>query len=273
MKTLIIGLLLILEFSKVRGGEPTNSSNGGLPVITSVSITETEARKLLKEPVFLQLLQNRLLYTTTNAFGVHRRLEFVWEAERLGIDIFDYHGREARNLFKRAGRLALREFALEEVPFIWNAKTSWASIIRNTFTGYEEKHRPVSLFEPKEGMPGQGGIREPRGLKLGWRPLDTHNPQVFATWGKRDEEGKPLFTTSLRLYAEDWKRPSSQLIAQAPILHNMSLAGGLSFRPLDPDKSRFLEARVGLARTWRLGELYIGGTYPAGLSAALSYSW
>lgn len=270
MKIVIVGSLLILGIFKVCGADGTNNpyafSLRGMP------LEKLQSEEFGRKSAFLKLLDNRLLFTFTNSFGSYRLVEFEREQNRLGIDYSEYVARQARNAFSRSARLALREFALEEIPFVYEVKTSWASAIRNTLTGYEEKENPVSPLDPREGLPAQEGIRQPKGLKLTWRPLRT-DPYASLSYGKYDTDGQRIFTTSLRLYADDWQIPKSTLIAELPLYYGFSLSSGINVRPFEEDKLRVVEGTIGLVKVWRQGELYVGGSYPAGFLASLRFSW
>ncbi|GEM_PF-6463941 len=270
MKIVIVGLLLFFEGSTLLASDGTN----GPPDLNlqRLVLERTDAERLKHESVLLKLLENRLSFTFTNTFSTYRALEFERERDRLGFGFPDEVTREARNAFSRGARLALREFALEEIPVVSELKANWASMIRNTFTGYEEKENLVSPFDSHEGIPTQAGLREPKGFKAGLRPFRT-NPYAFVSWGKYDAERKPVFKTSLRVYGEDWHIPKSELIAELPIRQGFSLASAVNVRPLETEQLKILEGSLGLGRVWKRGEFYIGGTYPAGFVASLGFRW
>lgn len=242
-----------------------------LAELMKIPLPDSEKETMRRRPILYRLLQNRLTYAATNTFGPFRALEFERELQIGGTGFFDHLGGEVASVWRTGGRNALREFALQEVPFVWNAQNNWASAIRNTFTGFEEKDHPTSPLNPSEGLPGQDGIREPRSFKFGWRPFRT-DPYLFATWVKRDRTGERLFTTSLRGYGDDWQRPRGEFVGEVPLVDSISIVSGAGIRTRDSD-SETLVGSLGFAGSWRKGIFYAAATYPLGFNLTFHLLW
>ncbi|KKU66584.1 MAG: hypothetical protein UX89_C0021G0012 [Parcubacteria group bacterium GW2011_GWA2_47_16] len=271
MKIVIVVLLFILGSFSLYGDAETNRP----PELTlrRVALERTGTEGLPRDKIFLRLFENRLSFTFTNIFSTYRVPEFERERDRLGFGFSEHLADEARNAFSRGTRLALRQFAVEEIPLVSEVRANWASALRNTLTGYEEKENLVSPFDSREGIPTQEGLRQPRNLKFGWRPFRT-NPYAFVSWGRYSTDGERIFTTSFRIYGEDWHIPKSELIAELPVGRGFSLAGAVTVRPLETERLKIAEGSIGLAKLWNNGEFYVGATYPlAGFVASFGFRW